>query len=196
MQSGEGAAQGATQVRRPMTTYVALLYSIILGAGRRLVMTDLKAMAEDIGLVTPRTLVATGNLVFEAADEPADIIESRLEAAFARRFGRQVDIIVRDAEGWRRLVDAVPFPQEAATDAPNVAVRVMRRPIGTDVVAALEARLAPGEKLRVVDGDPWLYFPHGASRSRLAPLLGSRKSCGIGTSRNWNTIRRLGDMVG
>ena len=28
-----------------MTTYVALLYSIILPAGKRLVMTDLKAMA-------------------------------------------------------------------------------------------------------------------------------------------------------
>ncbi|WP_292238803.1 DUF1697 domain-containing protein, partial [Mesorhizobium sp.] len=49
-----------------MRTYVALLYSIILGEGRRVVMSELKAMAEAIGLKNVRTLVATGNLVFEA----------------------------------------------------------------------------------------------------------------------------------
>ncbi|TIO91164.1 MAG: DUF1697 domain-containing protein, partial [Mesorhizobium sp.] len=47
-----------------MRTYVALLYSIILGEGRRVVMSELKAMAEAIGLKNVRTLVATGNLVF------------------------------------------------------------------------------------------------------------------------------------
>ncbi|RUU52055.1 DUF1697 domain-containing protein, partial [Mesorhizobium sp. M2C.T.Ca.TU.009.01.2.1] len=49
-----------------MQTYVALLYSIILSEGRRVVMADLKAMAEEQGLKNVRTLVATGNLVFEA----------------------------------------------------------------------------------------------------------------------------------
>ncbi|TIX36354.1 MAG: DUF1697 domain-containing protein, partial [Mesorhizobium sp.] len=44
-----------------MQTYVALLYSIVLGEGRRVVMSDLKAMAESLGLNNPRTLVATGN---------------------------------------------------------------------------------------------------------------------------------------
>ena len=29
-----------------MTTYVALLHSIVLGPGKRLVMTDLKAMSQ------------------------------------------------------------------------------------------------------------------------------------------------------
>lgn len=47
--------------------YVALLHSIVLGAGRRVVMADLRRMAEDIGYMDCRTLVSTGNLVFEAA---------------------------------------------------------------------------------------------------------------------------------
>ena len=38
-----------------MTTYVALLHSIVLGPGKRLVMTDLKAMAAEIGFANPRT---------------------------------------------------------------------------------------------------------------------------------------------
>ncbi|TGT25356.1 DUF1697 domain-containing protein, partial [Mesorhizobium sp. M4B.F.Ca.ET.169.01.1.1] len=43
-----------------MHTYVALLYSIGLGEGRRLVMSDFKAMAEGLGFNNIRTLVSTG----------------------------------------------------------------------------------------------------------------------------------------
>ncbi|HET8728764.1 MAG TPA: DUF1697 domain-containing protein, partial [Alphaproteobacteria bacterium] len=70
-----------------MTTYVALLYSIVLGQGRRLVMADLRAMAEGMGLRAPRTLVATGNLVFGAKEVPVAQLETELETAFERTFG-------------------------------------------------------------------------------------------------------------
>ncbi|RVB67366.1 DUF1697 domain-containing protein, partial [Mesorhizobium sp. M7A.F.Ca.CA.002.03.2.1] len=93
-----------------MQTYVALLYSIILGEGRRVVMADLKAMAEDLGLKNPRTLVATGNLVFEAPATDIADLEQRLEAAFEKTFGRHVDIIVRGAKDWLELAAGTPFP--------------------------------------------------------------------------------------
>lgn len=47
-----------------MNDYVALLHSIVLGAGKRLIMADLRALAEELGFTDCRTLVATGNLVF------------------------------------------------------------------------------------------------------------------------------------
>jgi putative membrane protein insertion efficiency factor len=48
-----------------MTTYVALLHSIVLAPGRRVVMSDLRDMASSLGYQNPRTLVSTGNIVFE-----------------------------------------------------------------------------------------------------------------------------------
>ncbi|TIT84418.1 MAG: DUF1697 domain-containing protein, partial [Mesorhizobium sp.] len=86
-----------------MQTYVALLYSILLSEGRRLVMSDLKAMAEGLGLKNVRTLVATGNLVFETRSTKISALEQRLERAFEETFGRHVDIIVRGAEDWLKL---------------------------------------------------------------------------------------------
>lgn len=122
-----------------MQTYVALLYSIVLGEGRRVVMSDLKAMAEGLGLNNPRTLVATGNLVFEAQETELAALEQRLEAAFAKTFGRHVDIVVRRADGWLRLAAGNPFPAESAEAADQVAVRVMRAPVRDEAAAALEA---------------------------------------------------------
>ncbi|MER8579105.1 DUF1697 domain-containing protein [Mesorhizobium sp. M1423] len=177
-----------------MRTYVALLYSIILGEGRRVVMSDLKAMAEGLGLNNPRTLVATGNLVFEAQETELAALEQRLEAAFAKTFGRHVDIIVRRADGWLRLAAGNPFPAESAKAADQVAVRVMRAPVSPDAVSALQAYIGRNEKLQAVGGDIWIVFSRETQSSRLLAAV-SHKRLGIGTSRNWNTVRRLAEMV-
>ncbi|TPJ72481.1 DUF1697 domain-containing protein [Mesorhizobium sp. B2-7-1] len=178
-----------------MRTYVALLYSIILGEGRRVVMADLKAMAEGLGLKNVRTLVATGNLVFEARAGEISKLEQRLEKAFEKTFGRHVDIIVRGAEDWLRLSAGNPFPAESADTGDQVAVRVMREKVPADAVEALRAHAANDEKVLLVDGDIWLVFSRERPSSRLVAAA-NHKRFGVGTSRNWNTVRRLAEMVG
>lgn len=176
-------------------THVALLYSIVLGPGRRVVMTELRALAAELGLDAPRTLVATGNLVFGAPDQPVAALEARLEQAFAARFGRHVDIILRTAADWRRLVAGNPFPEAAAREPARVGVRVMRQPMPAEVLARLETYRAPSETIRLVDGDLWLHLPEGFGPSRLVAAIKPHRAGGAGTMRNWNTVRRLGEML-
>ncbi|TRC71849.1 DUF1697 domain-containing protein [Mesorhizobium sp. WSM4307] len=178
-----------------MQTYVALLYSIILGEGRRVVMADLKAMAEGLGLRNVRTLVATGNLVFEAERTATAALEKRLEAAFETAFGRHVDIIVRGAGDWRKLASRNPFPTESEEAGDQVAVRVMRKPVAEDVLSGLQAYAAEDEKVLLIGGDIWLVFSRERPSSRLLAAA-NHKRLGKGTSRNWNTVRKLAEMVG
>ena len=49
-----------------MCTFIALLHSIVLTSERRVIMEDLRTLAKELGYRDPRTLVSTGNLVFEA----------------------------------------------------------------------------------------------------------------------------------
>ncbi|RWB98200.1 MAG: DUF1697 domain-containing protein [Mesorhizobium sp.] len=178
-----------------MQTYVALLYSIVLGEGRRVVMSDLRAMTEGLGLNNPRTLVATGNLVFETKETEIAALERRLETAFQKTFGRHVDIIVRRADDWLKLAAGNPFPAESAAAADQVAVRVMRKPVPAEAVAALEAYIGKDERMQAVGGDIWIFFSRETPSSRLVAAI-SHKRLGIGTSRNWNTVHKLAEMVG
>jgi uncharacterized protein (DUF1697 family) len=177
-----------------VTVYVALLHSIGIGRGQRLVMADLRRMAEALGLKNPRTLIATGNLLFETKEAKAARLEAKLESAFAETFGRPVDIIVRNAEHWRRTVAANPFGRESLRDGSRVIARVSREPPDTTIVATLGQRGVAGEKIKVVDGDLWVHFPIEPNRSKLIGAL-TTKNLGIGTLRNWNTVRRLGEMI-
>jgi len=173
-------------------TYVALLHSIVLSPGRRVVMAELKAMAEGLGFADPRTLVATGNLVFTAKKEPVAEMERRLEVAFRDRFGKHVDIVARTAEGWKRLAAGNPFPEGKGTD---VVVRVMRKPLGSGTLPALERFAAPGIRLALAGGDLWIDFAGKPSEAKLLSHLTTKK-LGIGTLRNANTVNGLAAMLG
>jgi uncharacterized protein (DUF1697 family) len=176
-------------------TYVALLYSIGICERRRLVMADWRSMMEDLGLRNPRTLIATGNAIFECRVAAVRTLEHQLEVAFERRFGRRVDTIARAAAAFRRFATGNPFPRESERDGSRVAVRVMRKPIDQKSVAALTRYVTQDERLEVVQGDLWVHFTQDPTLSRLPPLLASKR-LGIGTVRNWNTIRRINEMLG
>jgi uncharacterized protein (DUF1697 family) len=175
-------------------TYIALLHSIGIGENRRLIMADWRSMMEDVGLQNPRTLIATGNAIFESRRASVRVLELQLENAFAARFGRHVDTIVRAAASFRRMTTNNPFPEESERDGSRVVVRVMREPIDSDSLTALTRYLTQGERLKVVQGNLWIYFKQEPNRSRLMPILGSKR-LGTGTVRNWNTIRRLKEML-
>jgi uncharacterized protein (DUF1697 family) len=177
-------------------TWVALLYSIVLGPGRRVVMADLRGLADELGFARPRTLLATGNLIFEAEAADARAVEARLEPAFAAAFGKPVPIIVREGAAWAALVRGNPFPAESGRHPSRVAVRVMREAVGEEVAARLEPYRGPGERVAVVGGDLWLSLPHGVSTSRLASAATPARTGGAGTFRNWNTVQRIAAALG
>lgn len=170
--------------------YVALLYSVVL-PGRRVTAADLIALAERAGLRAPRPLLATGNLLFEA-DEEAMALERRLEAVFRAELGKPHPIIIRCAADWLRLVAGNPFPAESAADGSAVAVRVQRDRLGPEALALLSPYRS-AEKLALVDGDLWVSSP-AAAPTRLSAALTPRR-LGIGTTRNWNTVRRIADAL-
>ncbi|MGE7471660.1 DUF1697 domain-containing protein [Bosea sp. NPDC003192] len=174
-----------------MTIYVALLHSIVLGPGKRVVMADLKAMATELGFRDSRTWVATGNLIFDADDAPLAVVESRLEAAFSSRFGKHVDIILRTAEGWRRLAAQNPFPEGNGAD---IGIRVMRKPLEPGALSMLRGIAAPGTALALADGDLWIDFGGKPSEAKLLSHLTTKK-LGIGTLRNANTVKALAAML-
>jgi uncharacterized protein (DUF1697 family) len=184
--------EGGTGV---MATYVGLLHSIVIDAKRRVVMSELRAIAQSLGHTNVRSLVSSGNLVFETNEISVPAIEQALEKAFAAFHGKHVDIIVKTAEDWRRIVASNPFPAESGTAPDRVGIRIMRDALRPDLADFLRPYQTDGERVAIVDGHVWVHYQGQASLSKLAGQLTPRRMGGIGTARNWNTVRRLGEML-
>jgi uncharacterized protein (DUF1697 family) len=173
--------------------YVALLYSIVL-PDRRIRAADLIELAEATGLAAPYPVLASGNLLFEARRQPSVDLEKRLDAAFLARHGKPVPIIVRSAADWQRLAAQNPFPAESARDGSRVAARIQRDRLEPSAVDLLAPFRQPDEGLAIVEGDLWVSFPVQMSQRRLLAAL-TPKRLGIGTLRNWNTIRKIAGLL-
>ncbi len=102
----------------------------------------LRAAFTSMGFTGVRTVISSGNVVFEVEGDP-DVaqLEARIEQGLAEHVGRPIGTIVRSRERLRALVDLDPFagvPQEPDTvlnvtflkQAPAVDLDYPHRPEG------------------------------------------------------------------
>lgn len=175
-----------------MRQRICLLRGVNVG-GVKVLMTELKAVADALGLANPRTLLASGNLVVDSAADPADL-EARLEAGIAARFGRPIEVMVRTPDQWAALIAANPFPEQAATDGSRLLVMVMKAGVADGALETLQGYAVGDERAAVVDGSLYLWCADGIGRSKMAEKAVPRLT-GVGTGRNWNTVLKLARIV-
>lgn len=162
--------------------------------GVRAPVSDLRAMAEAMGLGNPHTLLASGNLVVESDRDPAEL-ETAIEAEMERRFDLKVAAMVRTPADWRALIAANPFATEAAAEPAKVLAMVMKAGIKAGALDGCRALSEGGERVEAVGNVLYFWFPSGQGQSAIFKKATPRL-LGMGTGRNWNTILKLGAMVG
>lgn len=179
-----------------MTMRIALLRGVNVGGNRKVAMADLKAMVEALGFTDVKTLLASGNVVFEAGDRGDSELEALLEAEAERRLGLVTRFIVRGPMAWRAMMEANPMPDEAEREPSRFLVNVAREAVTADQLGAIRAVATPGEKVEAVDRCVYVFFGDGIADSKAALVFG-RKSLGLtATGRNWNTVRKIAELIG
>lgn len=170
-----------------MPTFVALLRSVNVG-GRKLPMAELHELAESIGYGDVRTFIQSGNVIFTAPKRPDP---AAFEAALAKRFGMEVDVIVRSARDLAAALDRNPF---SAADRSKLHVGFMAaKPAATNVRSIDTAPFAPDE-LAVVGTEVYFHLPNGLGRAKL-PGYALRRLKVPTTIRNWNTVTKLAELA-
>ena len=96
-----------------MTTYVALLRAVNLGPRNQIAMSDLRGLLTKLEFVGVRSLLQSGNLVFQTSLRTGAEIERLLEAETAQRLDLHTDFFVRTAEELKRIIARNPFRDEA-----------------------------------------------------------------------------------
>jgi uncharacterized protein (DUF1697 family) len=167
-----------------MPRLVALLRGINLGGKRRVAMADLRALLEALGYGDVRTLLQSGNAVFTARRAN---VRRELEAALAKRFGMEIDVVLRTMDELRAVVDADPFGAEVTDPRRYFVVFVEGK---ADVSGLDGVELGPD---RFVAGEREIYAwcPEGMQGSRLMRELGKPRLARTATVRNWSTVTKL-----
>ncbi len=178
-----------------MPICIALLRGINVGGHNKIAMADLRTLAESLGLANPRTLLQSGNLVFDAGRKAPSALEKLLETETDQQLGVKVDYVVRSAEEWRAIIASNPFPKEAKADPAHLVVMCMKDAPKPADVKALQAAIAGPEMAKAVGRELFASYPAGIGTSKLTNAVIERKLGTRGTARNWNTVLKLAAMV-
>jgi uncharacterized protein (DUF1697 family) len=177
-----------------MTRYAALLRAVNVG-GRKVTMAELKTAAAELGYENARTLVASGNLVFDAKKTAPDKLEAALEAAIEKTFGLFSEVMVRDPADWAAIIKANPFLKKAKEDPAHLVCVICKDKPDADAINAylktFREKWDKGEQLKIVGRE--IYIDYGDSIGQ-SKLILPKKTC-TGTARNWNTMLKLQAML-
>jgi uncharacterized protein (DUF1697 family) len=163
--------------------YVALLRGVNVGGNRKLPMAGLREALAAAGYGDVRTHLQSGNVILDSRSSAAT-----LERELASLLGLQVVVRTRD-----ELADVVardPFGDVAVNGSRFFVTFLSGTP---KPVEGLES--GDGELFVVSGREIYSWLPDGIRDSQRAKLLTERKLGVVPTTRNWNTVTKLLELV-
>ena len=167
--------------------YIALWRGINVGKAKRIAMADLKALLAELGATDVRTLLNSGNAVFDAKKK---LGADKIRAAVAQQLGVDAAVILKTAAEWADIAAANPVAE--AGDPSRLLVAITADAASLKAVESIAAD--SGERFVVTAHAAYLWCGNGILESRAAVKL--LKQLGeAGTTRNWATVLKLNALI-
>ena len=167
-----------------MPRYAAFLRGVMPTNAK---MPELKKCFEEAGFSEVRTLLSSGNVVFDARKASEAALERRAEAAMMERLGRAFYTIVRPVSRLTEIIEADPFERfELEANAKRV-ITFLREPHDAGLSLPIEV---DGARILAVDGREIFtaYLPTARGPAFMALI---QRTFGENvTTRTWDTVRK------
>ncbi len=178
-----------------MSVFVALPRSINTGK-RKVLKEDLLGIAQDTGFKEAKTYLASGNLVLWGGHAGGAALEAELEDALEKRMGLRTEFMVRSPKDLAAIIDANPFKAEAEDHPSHLIVNFLKHPLPAGDEEVLRAAITGPERFAVGKSELYIDFPISIADSLLHRDWKKSKRDPVGTTRNWNTVLKLAEMMG
>jgi uncharacterized protein (DUF1697 family) len=169
-------------------TYIALLRGINVGKAKRVAMAELRAMVEGLGYRDVRTMLNSGNVVFQSARSD-DKVAMKIEQALANELHIAAKVTVLTAAELATAVAENPL-LKVATDPSRLLMAVLRDPADRKKLLSLAKQSWGDDALAVGQRVAYLWCPNGILDSRAADAVNRALGDAV-TARNWATILKL-----
>jgi len=175
--------------------YAALLRAINVG-GHTVKMKELCAMFEAMKLSNVRSVIASGNVLFETRASDAAALETRIETALRKALGYDVETFLRTPEELDALAAHDPFAgKDPVLEGHKVHVVFTRSPLTADEKKAVLALATDYDTFAVFGREIYWRTRGNSSDSTITPAIWGRAFKRPTTARNVNTVRKLAEKL-
>lgn len=151
-------------------SYVVFLRGINVGRNTKVPMKELKEIFDSLGFKNVKTLLNSGNIIFESLEEDQSFLIKKIEDKLEKTFGFRIIVLLRMRDQIKKIAASHPFQDV-----------VQKKGIQFYVTF-----LPDSELFNIVDS---------ASKTTTELMKNLDKEFGKNiTTRNWNTIIKIANL--
>jgi uncharacterized protein (DUF1697 family) len=156
-------------------------------------MADLKDAFEKMGFENVRTVLASGNVVFESGQKDTTALTRALESGLKEAFHREINVILRSMDDLKKLRASEPFRGITVTPGVQIYVTFLSEKSGPRTVTI--PYTSPQKEFSLLHATPREVFSvldlsKGKGTTDVMNILKKEYGADI-TTRNWNTVLKV-----
>jgi uncharacterized protein (DUF1697 family) len=173
-------------------TYAAFLRGINLGGHKQIKMDELKKLFESMGFHGVRTILNSGNVLFQGGGAPTKALVDRIEKEIEEAFGHKVAVILRTIPEVQEMADSNPFKKVKVTPETRLYVTFLSEKPAANLKLPYESHEKDFKILSIQDGAVFSVVTLMPKRGTSEAMADLEKQFGKRiTTRNWNTVSKM-----
>jgi uncharacterized protein (DUF1697 family) len=173
-----------------MATFIALLRGVNVGKAKRVPMAEWKTLMADLGYANIRTLLNSGNAVFEVKGRAsATNLAANIRKTLLDNLNVDVPVVVKSADELRRIAAGNPWAGDAL-DPSRLLVAFAPDAAALNNLATIAEATQGADRFHLGADAAYLWCPGGILESPAAEALLGRAGRAA-TTRNWATVGKL-----
>ena len=178
-----------------METYISILRAINVGR-RKILMTDLKALYEELNLKEIVTYIQSGNVIFKTGKKiSTQVLANKIQQLIAKKYQFDVPVIIRTGDEMKKTIAVNPFLKQKGINLEKLHITFLaENPEQVNVKVIQNLDYTP-DKFVIIDNDVYLYCPNGYGITKLSNGFFENKLKVTATTRNWRTVNILAELA-
>ena len=172
-----------------MSGCIALIRGINVGRAKRVSMADLRTLFVRLGYANVRTLLNSGNVLFESPRPRPLKLAAAIEAAISKNCGFSAPVSVITAAELAAIIGENPLLQVAVDHSRHLVAFASNRSSLAALRPLLEESWAP-DALAVTTRAAYLWCKSGILDGNLSQAFARQAGSSV-TTRNWATVLKL-----
>ncbi len=178
------------------TTFVAFLRGINVGGNKMVKMSKLSTILTTKGFKNVRTLLVSGNVIFDSSVENVSLIKEQIEKAIQEEFGFIVAVLIRRKVDILSLVQSDPFMGISVTPLTRLYVTFLSQAVKSNLRIPYESKEKDFSIIKVTTTEVCTVLVLSGNRNTTDAMSIIEKEFGKNvTTRNWNTIVRIKTLL-
>ena len=175
-----------------MTKYVVFLRGINVGGHKPVKMEELKKAFESMGFQNVKTILASGNVLFETTETGTDNLLKRIEEKLEKEYWHEIGVLIRTIEEIQNLADADPFKNIKVTPLTRFYVTFLSEKSENALKIPYESIEKDMKIVQVSASEVCSFITLSPNRgtSDLMSVLEKEYGRKV-TTRNWNTVTKI-----